>query len=347
MSDPMSSGEIEDVLSSIRRLVSEDLRPAAPPQAPTAPETGSKLILTPALRVISAMPEPAPAAPTSWEAEEAIPVMADEAAAEDAAQDGAPSIETVVASVGAAVAGEDWEPDEPEAEGWSQAGWDEDAVIHVDLDNVDEAEVVQFTSRDQTRMVRAWHDGAWAEPAADADFSEKEVDIVEAMAAWAKGRHTAADPQAEPVTEAEPEIAPEPEPETAVEPDILPEPEIAPAPEFISAPLPEPEVLDDQKAADVMSDDRAEAEALAEIIGADAEAAVMEAVSERVEERIGMFDEAIDDAEAGFDEEALRELVREIIREELAGSLGERMTRNVRKLVRVEVNRALSSREFS
>lgn len=28
MSEPMTSGEIEDILSSIRRLVSEDLRPA-------------------------------------------------------------------------------------------------------------------------------------------------------------------------------------------------------------------------------------------------------------------------------------------------------------------------------
>jgi hypothetical protein len=30
----------------------------------------------------------------------------------------------------------------------------------------------------------------------------------------------------------------------------------------------------------------------------------------------------------------------------LAGALGERITRNVRKLVRVEINRALTAREF-
>ncbi len=50
MSEPMSSGEIEDVLSSIRRLVSDDLRPASRPSAGKAP--ADKLILTPALRVV-------------------------------------------------------------------------------------------------------------------------------------------------------------------------------------------------------------------------------------------------------------------------------------------------------
>ncbi len=54
---------------------------------------------------------------------------------------------------------------------------------------------------------------------------------------------------------------------------------------------------------------------------------------------------AIDD-EAVLDEEALRDLVAEIVREELMGALGERITRNVRKLVRREIHRALNSQEF-
>lgn len=45
-----------------------------------------------------------------------------------------------------------------------------------------------------------------------------------------------------------------------------------------------------------------------------------------------------------LDPEALRALVAEIIRQELQGSLGERITRNVRKLVRREIERALSGR---
>jgi hypothetical protein len=53
---------------------------------------------------------------------------------------------------------------------------------------------------------------------------------------------------------------------------------------------------------------------------------------DRVEERA-----LVDDA-------ALRELVAEIVREELTGEFGDRITRNVRKLVRREINRVLSGR---
>lgn len=64
MSEAMSSADIEDVLASIRRLVSEDLRPA--PRAAAAPMADDKLLLTPALRVVSDRDrpvEPARAAP--------------------------------------------------------------------------------------------------------------------------------------------------------------------------------------------------------------------------------------------------------------------------------------------
>ena len=48
------------------------------------------------------------------------------------------------------------------------------------------------------------------------------------------------------------------------------------------------------------------------------------------------------EAEETLDEAALRQLVSDIVREELQGVLGERITRNVRKLVRREIQRALS-----
>lgn len=51
-------------------------------------------------------------------------------------------------------------------------------------------------------------------------------------------------------------------------------------------------------------------------------------------------------ADALIDEETLRILVADIIRKELQGTLGERITRNVRKLVRREIQRALSSQDF-
>ncbi len=47
-----------------------------------------------------------------------------------------------------------------------------------------------------------------------------------------------------------------------------------------------------------------------------------------------------------LDEEALRELISDIVREELQGALGERITRNVRKLVRREIHRALAAQDL-
>jgi hypothetical protein len=54
--------------------------------------------------------------------------------------------------------------------------------------------------------------------------------------------------------------------------------------------------------------------------------------------------EAIASDLPALDEGAVAKLVRTIIREELQGALGERITQNVRKLVRAEINRALAAR---
>ncbi|MEX0280658.1 MAG: hypothetical protein AB3N13_05635 [Arenibacterium sp.] len=53
-----------------------------------------------------------------------------------------------------------------------------------------------------------------------------------------------------------------------------------------------------------------------------------------------------DEEPAILDEESLRVLVSDIVREELQGALGERITRNVRKLVRREIHRALTAKEL-
>ena len=47
-----------------------------------------------------------------------------------------------------------------------------------------------------------------------------------------------------------------------------------------------------------------------------------------------------------IDEDMLRDMVSDIVRQELQGVLGERITRNVRKLVRREIQRVLASQEF-
>jgi hypothetical protein len=55
---------------------------------------------------------------------------------------------------------------------------------------------------------------------------------------------------------------------------------------------------------------------------------------------------AADDAPAvaalSPDEARLRDLIREVLREELRGHMGERITTNVRKLVRAEINRLIT-----
>lgn len=104
MADGMTKGEIEDVLSSIRRLVSDGNRPvfrAAP--RPFAREA-EKLILTPSLRVLptDTGDRPAPAARFA---------LTGNAPAQQAS--GRPSLGTVVTAIAAAVPPpvEGWEPE--------------------------------------------------------------------------------------------------------------------------------------------------------------------------------------------------------------------------------------------
>ncbi|MFZ1726165.1 MAG: hypothetical protein WAU13_05845 [Albidovulum sp.] len=65
------------------------------------------------------------------------------------------------------------------------------------------------------------------------------------------------------------------------------------------------------------------------------------------EERDGQTDDLASgsDISRAVHPDMLRELVADIIRQELQGALGERMTRNVRKLVRREINRALDIKD--
>jgi len=118
MSEPLSAVEIEDVLSSIRRLVSEDLRPQirGPFHVDPTPARPA-LILTPALRVV---PQPEPKV--------SEPVLPEPQASEPLA--GAP-VEHLLASVGASVAANDveWESEtgDPAPDSvpvWQGADWD-------------------------------------------------------------------------------------------------------------------------------------------------------------------------------------------------------------------------------
>ena len=64
----------------------------------------------------------------------------------------------------------------------------------------------------------------------------------------------------------------------------------------------------------------------------------------------GIADESFDvetqDDPSLIDEEALRDLIAQVVREELQGVLGQRITRNVRKMVRREIRLALAAETF-
>ena len=140
------------------------------------------------------------------------------------------------------------------------------------------------------------------------------------------------------------------ETETAQSEDITQQEDIAVAEAFASSPPAEPFVLrPEMVAADEAVNDTQDAEI--NIITDDdteedidpetfAETAVSQDDADDAEDMV-------EDTQQFIDEETLREIVGELIRVELQGDLGDRITRNVRKLVRREINQALAAKEFS
>ncbi len=103
----------------------------------------------------------------------------------------------------------------------------------------------------------------------------------------------------------------------------------------------EAEILGEPAEADQSEDVTAQAEA-----EEDSLAAGLHEVED--EARTGGEDDGFDmfASDTVLDENALRELVGQLVREELQGVLGERITRNVRRLVRREIQRALAVNEL-
>lgn len=280
MPDPMKSTDIEDVLSSIRRLVSYDPANLQPTQAPK-PAQPDRLVLTPALRVNEAKPKAAPVAveAPAQEADEersevvqAAFIRRVEPAANDAPAPSAAlsqSLEDRIADLEAAVSqvGEDWEPDGSEAEA-----------------NVYPTSYPVIEPPRRSRM----------------HLSEPESERIDA-------------PQVE--------AAPAP---VAVAPAAEPEAVVVPSPVAEVAKLSAPEVMEDLDDSSLDDD--------------------VDAILNKAEEKTFAAMSSI--SACDLDQAQLRDLVRQMIREEFQGVLGERITRNVRKLVRREINRALVSKEF-
>jgi hypothetical protein len=312
MSEPLTSHEIEDVLSSIRRLVSEELRPtaraaaAAQPSPPPAAAEAGKLLLTPALRVVPDTPAEAEPAPAGG----------------DEPPEG---ILTPLA------AGPEYDD-----EGWNRA---DETVSTALVDPVEEpaVETEVISAAEPTwpePQTEVWPDGTevlWSSVGSTMDAPEEEAEppAGAAPAADGPGHWSAQDvPGVDWVQEGGDWVEPEPMP-------------------FVAHPR--KAALADDPLARAWAD-RAEAEVRASLHGTPPPAQPQPAPAAAEEgprlqpavEEPGLFDG--DGPE--IDEEVLRDIVRDIIREELAGTLGERITRNVRKLVRVEINRALTAREF-
>ena len=298
MSDPVSNAEVEDVLSSIRRLVSEEKRtPSA-----DAPEASDRLVLTPALRV-------ADDTPVSDETEEHIDHHEHGDAATDNFETGEGEAATsenhedhaehMVAQHETDDAGDDHSSDDTYEEHSDETHEPEQVEAEAAQDNTDtqheqnddtvvDLEAVEWPAQNMASIHDAFEDLQTDEPAAEPRNEEN----AEAASLSAKIEAL----------------------ETVIG------------------------KTDDQWEPDDTGD--------SDYSGTEAPAMAWEE-TEVAEEPVAQNDADIFGAGDDFlDEDALRDLVSDIVREELQGALGERITRNVRKLVRREIHRALAAQEL-
>lgn len=312
MSDPVTNADIEDVLSSIRRLVAQDgEQDGATPPPPVA---SGRLVLTPALRVMDTAP---PEEVVSADAQD------DDRPEVDASQD-APSdlpapelvegheladlphddsakrnLEARIAELEAVIADtsgqfhQQWEQDGEE--GTDNAGgtvdsfsWEDFAAPQADIKINPDAEI------EEARMAE------FVEPEPD----HSDGDTIAAMPFLRRGFNLPYEEQGSDADEPAEAPAEQPEPE-------LDDPE--PRSQLVSDTIPEQVAPD----LDAMSD-----------------------LDDTTDEP------AYEGQDFVVDEEALRALVVQIVHQELQGALGERITRNVRNLVRREIRRALTSQEL-
>lgn len=339
MSDPVTNVEIEDVLSSIRRLVSENARAgqapaqgeseAAPGETAEAEDAGESpadapapggdmLVLTPALRVVE--PDEAVGAEDDGEAPERAAAAPEET--HHWADDGAETaIEEAAEEAGFAAA----------VEAVTQEVTQEVLKGGAPEDAAEDAPEVSAEEALETPM--AAFEFAHAEPDENGEMASLADRIAGLEAAVA-----ARDDQWEPDGEDEGDDYAGAPVEALNWEDSAPEPGSRRQP---------------AGHAHVWEADALDAEEAGEPAGADEEAAIPP--MDEAEEAGPVLDDDLDrgaelfapDPDAAvIDEDTLRELVADIVRRELQGSLGERITRNVRKLVRREIHRALAAREL-
>ncbi len=332
MSDPVSNAEIEDVLSSIRRLVSNGQHEKPESSATVVEKTDDRLVLTPALRVddSDSAQERAPDPFEAGGAGDVAEYDSHESHAPDTDAEAAESPEPDEADYDHAPA------DEP-ADGPQDSAADDTEVENRDAadrpdENGDSAEPMTAEHRDSDENASdevtcddgpdAWDGG---EGGNIAPLEDRIAEVEAAVAA----RHDEWEPDGDSTDPySGSEVTPMAWEDYASEPqDEAEEPD--PAPEVATLVLDREGWQAGAEQAEDVDTDRNAPEAGEDHRDSD-------------ESGRGLWFE--DDAV--IDEEALRDMVSEIVRQELQGALGERITRNVRKLVRREIHRALTSQEF-
>ena len=355
MSEPVTNAEVEDVLSSIRRLVSEDKRPLQAPRA--APPPNDKLVLTPALRVAE------PAGPGPDSEPEAIQPSAPPASQFDAGgqvddwsdDDDQDAAQQDFETTEYRDADDDYDDYHDEAPEHADSGDDalEFAEEGADVESEplvleDALETPRNTlyprlddDEDDTTPESDTHVSARAgfkDTEDDGDTDEPDVMFSHRFAAAPRTKGVA--PRAGTLSEKIAAL------ETAIGNSREEwEPESAGSGDYAGTRAPAMAWEDDDGQSARRPQPRAEQSARSMDSGSASPfarpSAQEEAVAPPPEENA---DNLSDDQV--LDEEALRDLVAEIVRAELQGALGERITRNVRKLVRREIHRALTAQEL-
>lgn len=383
MSDPVTNVEIEDVLASIRRLVSDEVTPESRPQA--AAQQTEKLVLTPALRVASPLPTEAstppraegadaPATGPATETRNPAPVMhlgaeyavppepVVEGGGADAADlteladltDESSIEEHIVAHQGAVPFEDDqWEPDGDDDDAFAGTVPSMDWVDHTPQESVGAVAEGGETPEEAPY----WHVQEDDAPSAD---------ITHIDGVFAAGDLAAGDLNTGDLVDADEieEVFEEAFEDGDTAEDALTEAEDLTDTAFDTA-APEAQdwggeaaELDDSLASDARFDDPMPDAAMdpADLddtpdapADSPADAAAEMAMDHDPAEAAAALDDlsALGMTDSVLDEDMLRDLVADIVRQELQGSLGERITRNVRKLVRREIQRALTARDLS
>jgi hypothetical protein len=320
MSEPVANVDIEDVLSSIRRLVSGG--PDKDGRASEEARAGERLVLTPSQRVDAA----------------------DDAAAVGTTRAHPPEIET---------ARETDATTDPDADAATDTGTGTDTGSDTDTDAGDDVDIAALLRETDTAApdLPGTQSGMHDDPASDPGEGRAGTtpEIAPEMAAPDTAAETAAETGA-PVPD-EPDDADqdaldgiaamfarhETATPSAWEPDGDDEDAFGEGAEAPALAWRDFDAADDRPEPDTFgTQDRGAGVRPARDQGSGSDA------GPRIQQDAAL---ALED-EAVLDEEALRDLVAEIVREELMGTLGERITRNVRKLVRREIHRALNSQEF-